>query len=95
MITEQGEFDFSADHPEDGYKNWLEEQKKYQRRLELRWGIILNKKVCVFLQEYDQPFEGIISIINHPPHSNKPPQLRIGHHIFQADEIKSITTLTE
>jgi len=101
MNLEQGEIDFTADNPEDGYKNWLKELIKHQRELESRWGIILGKKVRVYLRDYDHPFEGVISIDKQassktkPNQARQPPRLIIGHHTFHAGEIKSISTLTE
>lgn len=98
MNLEQGEIDFTADNPEDGYKNWQQELKKQQRKIESQWGIILGKKVRLHLRDYDQPFEGIMSIDKQAPkpkQARHPLRLRIGHHTFQAGEIKSISTITE
>lgn len=95
MTFDQGEFNFDKTNQSDGYKNWQKELKELQHQWELHWGIILGKKVRVYRREYTQALEGIMSIIEPLPKRNKPPTVRIGHHTFKANEIESISIISE
>ncbi len=49
MTFDQGEFNFQATGPEDGYRKWREELDAKKRAFEARWGVILGRTVCVTL----------------------------------------------
>jgi len=75
MHFDQGEFHFDARNSEEGYRKWREELDAKKRAFESRWGVVLGKRVTVWLENHAKPLSGTLEWIepkdgklgNHPP----------------------------
>jgi hypothetical protein len=91
MDFDQGEFNFSAKGPEDGYRKWREELDAKKRAFEIRWGVILGRTVRVTLRDHVKPLTGILEWVSDPKQATpKSPQFRIKGVLFTISDIESI-----
>lgn len=94
MHFDQGEFDFNASGPEEGFCNWRRHLDAQKSALESRWGVILGRRVLVTLHHLDRPLEGIIHVLDNPRADGvRPLRLRLGRIEFSSAEIASIVRL--
>lgn len=91
MTFDQGEFNFDAKGPEDGFRKWREELDAKKRAFETRWGVILSKQVRVVLRDYAKPLTGMLEWVNDPKKGRQgPPMFRLKGAEFGVGEIVSI-----
>jgi len=91
MNFDQGQFNFDAKGPEDGYRKWREELDEKKRAFELRWGVILSRRVCVSLKDHAKPLRGILEWVNVSKRSqHASPMFRLRGVEFSVGEIESI-----
>lgn len=91
MNFDQGEFNFQANAPEEGYRKWREELDAKKRAFETRWGVILGRTVCVSLRDHAKPLIGMLEWISEPKtDSPKTPTFRLKGVEFTNTEIESI-----
>lgn len=91
MNFDQGEFNFNANAPEDGYRKWREELDSKKRAFENRWGVILGRTVCVSLRDHARPLTGILEWIADPKKASpNSPHFRLKGMEFTVSEIDSI-----
>ncbi len=91
MNFDQGQFNFDAEGPEDGFRKWREELDEKKRAFETRWGVILNRRVRVALADFSKPLTGILEWVVDPKKSpNHPPVFRLKGVEFGVGEIESI-----
>lgn len=91
MNFDQGEFNFKANGPEDGYRKWREELDAKKRAFEMRWGVILGRTVCVSLRDHVKPLTGKLEWLSDPKKAApKTPTFRLKGVEFTVAEIESI-----
>jgi hypothetical protein len=91
MSFNQGEFNFNATGPEDGYRRWRAELDAKKRAFETRWGVILGRTVCVTLRDHVKPLSGILEwVADAKIATPKSPQFRIKGVLFTVSDIESI-----
>jgi hypothetical protein len=91
MDFDQGEFNFDAQGPEDGYRKWRQELEAAQRDFEQRWGVILGKHVEVQLNDMAKPLRGMLRIvIGKGLRANDPPELELRGLRFKPGAIQHI-----
>ena len=91
MNFDQGEFNFQANGPEDGYRKWREELDAKKRAFEARWGVILGRTVCVSLRHHVKPLTGMLEWVTDPKKVlPKSPVFRLKGVEFTVAEIESI-----
>lgn len=96
MTFDQGEFNFQAHGPEDGYRKWREELDAKKRAFEARWGVILGRTVCVSLQNHVKPLTGMLEWVTDPKKApSKTPLFRLKGVEFTVAEIESIVQVEE
>ncbi len=91
MNFDQGEFNFKANGPEDGYRKWRDELDAKKRAFEARWGVILGRTVTVTLRDHIKPLTGKLEWISDPKlAASKSPTFRLKGVEFTVAEIESI-----
>ncbi len=91
MNFDQGQFNFNAKGPEDGYRKWREELDAKKRVFEIRWGVILGRTVRVTLRDHVKPLTGILEWVTDPKLAKpKSPQFQLKDVRFTVSEIESI-----
>ncbi len=91
MNFDQGQFNFDAKGAEDGYRKWREELDEKKRAFELRWGVILSRRVCVSLKDHVKPLQGILEWVNDSKRGHDAsPLFRLRGVQFSVGEIESI-----
>ena len=96
MNFDQGEFNFKANGPEDGYRKWREELDAKKRAFEIRWGVILGRTVCVSLKDHVKPLTGMLEWISDPKTvASKTPTFRLRGVEFTVVEIESIVQVED
>jgi hypothetical protein len=92
MPFDQGEFNFDAQGDYTGWRRWREKLDARKRAFETRWGVVLGKRVTLWLKDHAKPVVGIIEIIEPPANQRHlPPTFRIRGLEFGPDEIESLT----
>lgn len=96
-------FDFSADslldfpinEEEKGWSAFESEQKEAVRMLEERFGIALNKRVCLRLNGWPEEFEGKLMLedLLMPTGREKTVRLRLGKLSFDNTDIEFCRTV--
>lgn len=91
MTFDQGEFNFDAPGSDAGWRRWREELEEKKRAFESRWGVVLGKRVTVWLKDHAKPLTGMIEW-REPPRSerNAPPRFMLRGLEFGVGEIESI-----
>jgi len=88
---DQGEFNFDAKGSEDGYRKWRQELDAKKHAFEVRWGVILSRKVSVSLKDHAKPLCGILELLADPKKRDASrPLLRLKGLEFTPTEIESI-----
>jgi hypothetical protein len=91
MSFDQGQFNFDAAGSESGYHRWREELDAARKAFELRWGVILSRRVVVMLQDHDKPLEGLLrQVPQKGKKRNAPPEFELCGLRFTAGMIRSI-----
>jgi len=90
VTFDQGEFDFEANLPGDGYRRWREQLEMRQRAFERQWGVTLGRRVSVMLRDHAKPVTGVIRMVGDEPPPGQPPELEIRGLRFFPGEIESI-----
>lgn len=96
MNFDQGELDFSGDGTEQGYRKWQRDLDERKRAFELRYGVIVGRRVRVQLIGETHPLEGLIRLdTEKPPQAAAKLRLRLGAREFTAAQIESIIRIDE
>lgn len=91
MAFDQGEFNFDADGPEDGYRKWRERLDEEKRAFESRWGVVLGKRVRAVLTDHAKPLSGVLEWFREPGDpATTAPRFRLRGVEFGPGEIESI-----
>ncbi|MDP3851110.1 MAG: hypothetical protein Q8Q59_11440 [Luteolibacter sp.] len=91
MNFDQGQFNFDAQGPEDGYRRWREDLEEAKRAFESRWGVVMGKRVTVWLTNHAKPLSGILEWLpGLRQNRNAPPRFRLRGLEFGVAEIESI-----
>lgn len=91
MPFDQGQFDFDTPGSDAGWRRWRQELEAQQRSFELRWGVVLGKRVSVSLINHTKPLCGLLEWIERDgTNPNSPPRFRLRGLEFGHDEIQSI-----
>jgi hypothetical protein len=94
MNFDQGNFDFDAPSSEAGYQKWQQELEEKKRDFELRFGVIIGRRVRVQLIGETYPLEGMIYLVSQEaPQAVSKLRLSMGNRIFPPLEIESIVRL--
>lgn len=91
MTFDQGEFNFEAPGGDAGWRRWREEMEEKKRAFESRWGVVLGKRVTVWLRDHAKPLSGKLEWLQDrsaPAHA--PPRFRLRGLEFGVREIESI-----
>ncbi len=91
MDFDQGQFNFDAGGPEDGYRKWRQELDAKKQAFESRWGVILGRTVRVSLRNHAKDLTGRLEweADAGQPQSKSPVFKLRGVH-FTAQDIESI-----
>lgn len=91
MSFDQGEFNFDAPGSDAGWRRWREELEEKKRAFESRWGVVLGKRVTVWLADHAKPLTGMLEW-QEPPKGgrNAPPRFKLRGLEFGVGEIESI-----
>lgn len=94
MNFDQGELDLSGKGSEKGHGQWLLELEEKKRAFEVRYGVMIGRRVRVQLIGETYPLEGMIYLISQktPPSAIKL-RLGLGSREFTPLEIESIVRL--
>ena len=91
MNFNQGQFNFDAKGSDDGFRKWREELDAKKRAFEIRWGVILNRRVRVTLADFVKPLTGVLEWVEDPKRMpNQPPVFRLKGVEFGVGDIESI-----
>ncbi len=94
MSFDQGQFNFDANGPEDGYRRWREELDAARLAFERRWGVILSRRVSVVLEDHEKPLVGLLRVVSDPKKKRSgPPEFEMGGLRFRAGSIQSIVQM--
>ncbi|MEO8617389.1 MAG: hypothetical protein ABI600_19815 [Luteolibacter sp.] len=94
MSFDQGNFNFDADGPEDGYRKWREELDAARLAFERRWGVILSRRVEVVLEDLEKPLVGLLRVVSDSKKKrNGPPEFEMGGLRFLPGSIRSIVQI--
>jgi hypothetical protein len=91
MSFDQGQFDFDAPGSDAGWRRWREQLDERKRAFESRWGVVLGKRVTVWLKDHAKPLSGMLEW-QEPAKGgmNGPPRFRLRGLEFGHEEIESI-----
>lgn len=93
---DQGEFNFDAMLPGDGFRRWREQLEAGQRAFERRWGVTLGCRVVLMLRGHAKPLTGVVRIVSDaPPSDGRPPELEIRGVRFFPEEVESLIRAEE
>ena len=91
MNFDQGQFNFDAQGSEAGWRRWRDELDAKKRAFELRWGVVLGKRVTVCLRDHAKPLSGMLEWQPEPKAGpNAPPRFKLRGLEFGPGEIESI-----
>jgi hypothetical protein len=94
MSFDQGHFNFDAPGSEAGYQKWQQELEEKKRDFELRFGVMIGRRVRVQLVGETDPLEGMIYLVSQKiPQSAAKLKLSMGKREFTPLEIESIVRL--
>jgi hypothetical protein len=96
MDFDQGQFNFDAKGPEDGFRKWREDLDAKKRSFESRWGVILGKSVQVTLRHHAKPLTGVLEWITDPRKTpDAEPLFRLRGMEFAPSEIESMVRVED
>ena len=91
MSFDQGEFNFEAPGSDAGWRRWREELEEKKRAFESRWGVVLGKRVTVWLRDHAKPLSGRLEWLDEKRGAkNATPRFRLQGLEFCHEEIESI-----
>lgn len=91
MSFDQGEFNFEAEGSDAGWRRWREELEEKKRKFETRWGVVLGKRVTVWLRDHAKPLSGRLEWMqDRAAGADAPPRFRLRGAEFGVEEIESI-----
>jgi hypothetical protein len=91
MPFDQGQFDFDAPGSDAGWRRWREQLAAQQRDFESRWGVVLGKRVTVWLAYHAKPLSGRLEWLQPAKaRPDSPPRFRLRGVEFEVGEIESI-----
>lgn len=87
--------EFPRDLGEEGWFQFHTERKAAYRRLEKKFGVVLNKKVCLRLRGWDEEHIGrlVLDSLELPPPCAESIRLRLGRLSFENTDIESVHVL--
>lgn len=96
MDFDQGEIDFSGNGSDEGHRKWVRELDEKKRAFELRYGVIVGRRVRVQLAGELNPIEGMIHVVSQNP-TLPVAKLRLimGKREFGPPDIESIVRLDD
>ena len=96
MNFDQGELDLTGNGSEEGHRKWQQELDEKKRAFEIRYGVILGRRVRLQFSGELNPLEGMIYLVSKAgqPVSGKL-RFRLGTREFTANEIESIIRLDD
>ena len=96
MNFDQGELDLSGDGSDEGHRKWLRDLEERKRVFELRYGVIIGRRVRVQLAGELNPIVGMIHVVSQKP-ALPAAKLRLvmGRREFGPAEIESIVRLDD
>ena len=96
MNFDQGELNLSGNGSEAGHRKWLRELEEKKRAFELRYGVMIGRRVRVQLVGETYPLEGMIYLVSREtPQSAAKLRLSMGSREFTPLEIESIVRLDD
>jgi hypothetical protein len=91
MSFDQGQFDFDAPGSDAGWRRWREELDEKKRAFESRWGVVLGKRVTVWLKDHAKPLSGMLEWLEVAKGGmNGAPRFKLRGLEFGHEEIESI-----
>jgi len=96
MNFDQGELDLSGNGSDAGHRKWLRDLEERKRAFELRYGVIVGRRVRVQLSGELNPMEGMIHVVSQKP-GLPVAKLRLimGRREFGPTDIESIVRLDD
>jgi hypothetical protein len=96
MNFDQGELDLSGRGSEEGHRKWQQELDEKKRAFEIRYGVILGRRVRLQFAGELNPLEGMIYLVSKSG-QQAAGKLRfcLGNREFTANEIESIIRLDD
>jgi hypothetical protein len=96
MNFDQGELDLSGGGSDKGYQKWQLELDEKKRAFELRYGVIIGRRVQVQLIGKLEPMVGMIYLVSKKGTlSTTKIRLKMGSREFSPTEIESILRLED
>ena len=96
MNFDQGELDLTGNGSEEGHRKWQQELEEKKRAFELRFGVMVGRRVRVQLVGETYPLEGMISLVSQKiPHTAAKLKLSMGSREFTPLEIENIVRLED
>ena len=96
MNFDQGELDLTGNGSEEGHRKWQQELEEKKRAFELRFGVMVGRRVRVQLVGETYPLEGMINLLSQKiPHTAAKLKLSMGSREFTPLEIESIVRLED
>jgi hypothetical protein len=91
MNFDQGELDLSGNGSEEGHRKWQQELDEKKRAFEVRYGVILGRRVRVQFSGELNALDGMIYLVSKSePQASGKLRFRLGNREFTANEIESI-----
>lgn len=91
MSFDQGQFNFDTPGSDAGWRRWREELEEKKRAFESRWGVVLGKRVTVWLSDHAKPLTGMLEWqASSKAGRNAPPRFKLRGLEFGVGEIESI-----
>ncbi len=96
MNFDQGELDLTGNGSEEGHRKWQQELEEKKRAFELRFGVMIGRRVRVQLIGETYPLEGMIYLVSQKiPQTAAKLKLSMGNREFTPLEIESIVRLED
>ena len=96
MNSDQGQFNFDGNGTEDGYRRWRDELDSARLAFERRWGVILNRRVSVTLEDHHKPLVGVLRVVSDlKTKRSGPPEFEMAGLKFRATSIRSVVQMDE
>jgi hypothetical protein len=91
MSFDQGEFNFDAEGSESGYRKWRQELDARKQEFEHRWGVVLGKRVKVWLKNHAKPVSGPLEWLTGKRYNpNDEPRFKVRSLEFVISEVESM-----
>ena len=96
MNFDQGELDLTGNGSNDGHQKWLRDLEERKRAFEMRYGVIVGRRVRVQLIGEMNPMDGMIHVVSQKPGTPASKlRLLMGRREFCPTEIESIIRLDD